>query len=146
METLSEKNETISVKVASDKFFHDPETRIRSTKPIKVLITEAELAESGTKTEISMSGVVETPGVIGCSYTLYFLMKKDVAVIPRIPTHTENVIGKSFVMHFKNSSENLHDSLFSLSLNRVNARGEDYSLGKGRGFLVFDMNQPTKKC
>lgn len=142
LETLAENNEEVTINASSGDFYHDPETRIQSTGSISVVITDASLTESGTRTEISVSGVIERQSTAQCNYTLYFIMERDVAIIPSRTNHLENVIGRALVMRFKQSSKNLYNSLFNLSLDRVNAQGEDYRLGEGRGFLVFAENEP----
>ena len=142
LETFAANNEVVVVKADSGNFHYDPHMKFQLTGPSIVHITDAKIKESGTQTEISMSGVVESEKSMQCSFTLYFLMKRDVAVIPRRTTLLENVIGKSFIFHVEQSPESLHDSLFDLSLNRINIYGVEYIFGKGRGFLVFSMNEP----
>jgi len=142
LETFAANNEVVVVKADSGNFHYDPQMKLQLTGPSIVHITDAKIKESGTQTEISMSGVVESQKTMQCSFTLYFLMKRDVAVIPRRTTLLENVIGKSFIFHVEQSPESLHDSLFDLSLNRINIYGVEYIFGEGRGFLVFGMNEP----
>jgi hypothetical protein len=140
-ETLAENKGQVTIRIAAGNIFHSPLTSIHSTTPLRVSITQAYLKESGTRTEIRVSGLVENQDTIERSYTLYFVMKRHIAVIPSKIITTENIIGRSLVIHLNKSSANLHDSLFHLSLNHVNSHGKDYILGEGRGFLLFDHHE-----
>ena len=136
-EVLAGKDETVEIKAKAESVFYDPETKIQATGSFGVQIISADLAESGINTEVSMSGVAETHCAVRHSFTLYFLLKRTVAVIPKKVIRMENLSGASFVMGFEKLSEILYDSLFELSINRIEATGKHYELGKGRGFLVF---------
>lgn len=136
-EMLAGKDEAVEIKAKAESIFYDPETKIRANGSFEVQIISADLSESGINTEVSMSGVAETHCAIRHSFTLYFLLKRTVAVIPKRVIRMENLTGTSFVMGFENLSEIICDSLFELSINRIEAHGKHYELGKGRGFLVF---------
>ncbi|MFT5699199.1 MAG: hypothetical protein ACI8ZB_002056 [Desulforhopalus sp.] len=137
-EMLIECDEQLVISIKPDTFICDWATGIEITEPGVLSIVCAKLNETGLRTEISMSGTVEGQGDERYSCSLYFIMKRPLRVIPGKTKYREGLAGKCLLLPMSQSSKNLHNSLFNLTLKGVNSSGKTYDLSEGRGYVLFN--------
>lgn len=136
-EMFLEEGETLAMTAKAGEFFHDSNTRVDVANSVKIFITKAALTETGFRTVITMSGVFEN--LYGDQYTLslYFILKREIPVIPRKRIHVDKLIGQWLTFAVSPAPEVVYDSLFALTLD-CQPSGENNSLfGEGKGYLVF---------
>ena len=141
-EMLREEEREIVIKAVSGDFYYDSNTAIELPEQTMVEISHAEFSEIGVSSVLTMSGWI--PGRIKerYSFSLYFVLKRTLPVIPKIEAHLETICGKTFQMSFSRSSKKLYDALFSLSLDHVGRSHLGCSpFGRGRGYLMFSRQQ-----
>ena len=137
-EMLREGDEQLIITVKSDTFIYDSGTHLEIRDPVTLLIHRADLKESGFRTEISMLGSMsgEDSKKYPCSF--YFILNRNIHVIPRKRRCIEVMNGKCMTLPVKTSNEKLHDALFHLVLKGVNSGGDYSSLSEGKGYLLFE--------
>ncbi len=136
-EMLIEYDKQLIITAKSEGFVYNSIKSLEVADPVNILITSADLTETGFKTEISISGVVKDQMDNSYSFTLYFIMKRNIHTIPGKMLHTKHLDGKYLVLPIMRQSRNLHDSLFNLALEGIDSSGDKYNFSQGRGYLMF---------
>lgn len=136
-EMFLEEGEELLITSKSGEFFHDSNTSVEVADSAKIYISGAGFTETGLRTVITMSGTLESLRNEKYSFSLYFIMKRKIPVIPGKETQIEKLTGNYLTLATVPPLNKLYDSLFSLSLECLNCREKSRLFGEGKGYLVF---------
>ena len=136
-EMFLEEGEELVITSKSGEFFHDSKTSVEVADSAKIFISGAEFTETGFRTVITMSGTVESLRNERYTFSLYFIMKRKIPVIPGNETHIEKLIGHYLTLSTAPPLNKLYDALFSLTLECLTCRENSRQFGEGKGYLVF---------
>ena len=141
-EMLREGEREIVVKAVSGDFFYDSNTAIALPEQAMVEISHAEVSEIGVSSVLTMTGWILGQIKERYSFSLYFVLRRTIPVIPRIEAHLETIRGKTVHLSFMRSSKKLYDALFRFSLDHADpSHSGCSSLGRGKGYLMFSRQQ-----
>lgn len=136
-EMFLEEGEELVITSKSGEFFHDSKTSVEVKDSASIFISGAGFTETGFRTVITMSGTVESLRNEKYTFSLYFIMKRKIPVIPGKDTHIEKLTGHYLTLSTAPPLNKLYDSLFSLTLECLNCRENSRHFGEGKGYLVF---------
>lgn len=136
-EMFLEEGEEIVITSKSGEFFHDSNTSVEVADSVKIFISGAGFTETGLRTVITMSGIVESLRNEKYTFSFYFIMKRKIPVIPGKETHIEKLTGHYLTLSTVPPLNKLYDSLFSLTLECLTCREKSLHFGEGKGYLVF---------
>lgn len=136
-EMFMEEDEELVITAKSGEFFHDSSTSVEVVDPVKIFISSAGFTETGFRTVITMSGTFKSQYNEKYTFSLYFIMKRKIPVIPRKGTHAEKLTGQYLTLSISPPSKKLYDSLFSLTLECLTCQKNSRHFGEGKGYLVF---------
>jgi len=135
---LSDNNKELLVEGDSQNFVYDTKNGIQIGKSIKATIQGVKVKQQKNTIEISLSGSIETAGGFQQSCNLYFYMWWDKTQISPLENRgIKQLKPLSLLIHPKNLSEKLSDSVFELDLYRNTKSQQQEYLEQGRGYLVF---------
>ena len=136
-EMFLEEGEELIITAKSGEFFHDSNTSIEVADSVKIFISSAVFTETGVRTVITMSGTFKSQRNEKYTFSLYFIMKRKIPIIPRKGRHAEKLTGHYLTLSFSPPSKKLYDSLFSLTLECLMCQEKSRLFGEGKGYLVF---------
>lgn len=136
-EMFLEEDEELFITAKSGEFFHDSTTSVEVADSVKIFISSAAFTETGFRTVITMSGTFRSQRNEKYTFSLYFIMKRKIPVIPRKGRHAEKLTGHYLALSISPPSKKLYDSLFSLTLECLTCQENSRHFGEGKGYLVF---------
>lgn len=136
-EMFLEMDVELAITAKSGEFFHDSKTRVEVADSVKIGISSAVSTETGLRTVITISGTVESICNEMYTFSLYFVMKRKIPVLPRKGTPMEKLAGQWLILSTAPPFNRLYDSLFNLTLETLNCREDSRHFGEGKGYLVF---------
>jgi len=136
-EMFLEEDEELVIKAKSGEFFHDSNTSVDVADSVKIFISSAGFTETGFRTVITMSGTFKSQSDENYTFSLYFIMKREIPVIPRKGIHVEKMTGQYLTLSVSPPSKKLYDSLFILTLECLTCEKNNRHFGEGKGYLVF---------
>ena len=136
-EMFLEESEELVITSKSGEFFHDSNTSVEVADSAKIFISGAGFTETGLRTVITMSGTLESLRNEKYTFSLYFIMKRKIPVIPGKETQIANLTGNYLTLATVPPLNKMYDSLFSLTLECLTCREKSRHFGEGKGYLVF---------
>ena len=136
-EMFLEEDKELVIKAKSGEFFHDSNTSVEVADSVKIFISSAGFTETGFRTVITMSGTFKSQYNQKYTFSLYFIMKREIPVIPRKGIQAEKMSGQYLTLSVSPSSKKLYDSLFILTLECLACQKNNRYFGEGKGYLVF---------
>ena len=91
-EMFLEEDKELVIKAKSGEFFHDSNTSVEVADSVKIFISSAGFTETGFRTVITMSGTFKSQYNQKYTFSLYFIMKREIPVIPRKGIQAEKMI------------------------------------------------------
>ncbi len=124
-------------------FLYDPKAHI-ATEPLhKVTVAYEEVIDTKEQIIVNLFGTVEGLQGEQTEFTLYFWMWRNNEANPLGKDHYDNTLMRSNISK-RDLNKCLHgftNTVFELELYRKDHTGTPGSLGRGKGFLIFD--EPT---
>ena len=136
-EMFLEEGEELVITSKSGEFFHDSNTSVEVADSAKMFFSGAGFTETGLRTVITMSGILESLRNEKYTFSLYFIMKRKIPVIPGKETQIAKLTGNYLTLATVPPLNKLYDSLFSLTLECLTCREKSRHFGEGKGYLVF---------
>jgi len=129
--------EELTITAKSGEFFHDSDSGIEVTDSLNLRISNAGLTETGFRTVITVSGRFDNLHKENYTFSLYFIMKRIIPVIPMKEYFIDKLTGTHLKLPISSTSERLYDALFSLTLENQTRTAGTSRFGEGKGYLVF---------
>ena len=135
--TMAEFRREVVVKADRESFYYDPDARVDTEGLISAVIRDAEVVEEETRTEVTISGAIQSSAGTGKQFSLYFVMDRRSSPAAREQTCLEKLVGSTVPVWLQQNSNSLYDSLFKLTFCIDHGFGECGRLGEGRGFFLM---------
>lgn len=136
-EALGRNCQQILISAKAGSFRYDHSTGIEHTEPTNICIKDTKVLEREQITEIFINGSIRK-GNNNNNFSVYFIMKRKIMVIPNPPNAFDTPLQDSHALNVPGLNGTLYNSIFSLDLKCVDRAGQQFPLGKGRGYLIFD--------
>ena len=140
-ESLTGNCQKIAVSAKAGDFLHDQLAAVDCPESCWIELDESTVIEREASTEISIGGSIKRNNGNSNKFSIFFSMKRKFLVIPTLAvTNRTTCFGERYP-GLESVNGMLYNSIFHLSLQCVTLSGEKYSLGSGRGYLIFDKGE-----
>ncbi|MDY0362843.1 MAG: hypothetical protein RBR08_15450 [Desulforegulaceae bacterium] len=119
-----------------------PSQNIETGNSLKVLFSQTEKLETNEQTIVDTKGLVTTEDGREISFGMHLLMERNLVSEKSFTGKVEMTkLVDPLVIQFDDGPPSLSDKFFSFDLNSDGTDEKLKSLGKGSGFLAFDINE-----
>jgi hypothetical protein len=119
-----------------------PAQNIETGNSLKVLFSQTEKTEISEQTIVDTKGIVTTQDGREISFGMHLLMERNFSSEKSFTGKVElSQLIDPLVIQFEDGPPGLSDKFFSFDLNNDGTDEKLKSLGKGSGFLAFDINE-----
>lgn len=137
-ETVFESEDGIIVKAGRNSFYYDPDSGIQPGEFVSLKIMDAEISSTVRGTTLALNGLIKSESLAKShTFSLFYFMEWANGERLGFAARSSEMINRRIPLYLFEPSDFLYDSLFQISICRINTHGDFRRVGVGKGFLAL---------